>query len=201
MMNRSRTIHRVLVVLSLSSLLACGGGGGGSTAGTAPVPPPGNAYATTLTYTNPANGTYRFVKSQVNSTPTHLVLDLIGPPGKLSGIGFFLTADTTKVLWAPVGSNEAEKLRNTLFSNAILQSKVSGETLQAGVFQKGMTAPVTTREATVLASVALDLRTQVPLSGSNQVNLSAGKALILNDPADPSATSTIVITMGSLSVQ
>lgn len=182
----------LLAALGLVSFLACGGGGGG---GGTPTPP--KTIADTLTYTNPS-GTYSLVKNTAKSTATHLVLDLVGPVGSVSGVGFYLTADQTKVTWTTVDSGDAEKVKSSTFSNTIVKSKVSGDTLQAGVYQKGTTTAVAATTSTVLASVALDLKSSIAVGANANLTAVAGKALILNAPANGTATSAITISVGSL---
>jgi len=154
--------------------------------------------ADTLSYTNPSSGTYTLVKNTTKSTAGHLVLDLIGPAGSVSGVGFYLTADQTKVTWTTVDSGDPEKVKSSTFSTTIVKSKVSGDTLQAGVYQKGTTAAVTATPSTVLASVALDLKTAIPVNTTVTLSAVAGKALILNAPTNPTPTAAITIATGTL---
>ena len=194
MIRQLRITHSTLAALGLASLLACGGGGGG---GSTPTPPP-KTIADTLTYTNPS-GTYTLVKNTGKSTATHLVLDLIGPAGSVSGVGFYLTADQTKVTWTTVDGGDPEKVKSSTFANTLVKSKVSGDTLQAGVYQKGTTAAVAATTSTVLASVALDLKTGiVPVGSPVSLTAVAGKALILNAPSNPTPTTSITIVAGTL---
>lgn len=188
-----RITRCVLSGLGLAVFLACGGGGGGNT-----TPPPNKAIADTLTYTNPATGTYMLVKNTSKSTPSHLVLDLLGPAGEVSGVGFYLTTDPTKVAWTVVDPGDPDLIKSTIFSNTIIKSKVSGDTLQAGVYQKGATSAVNATVTTVLASVALDLKSNVPILSPPSVPLASGKAILLNAPTNDVATKSIVIATGTL---
>ena len=176
--------------LGLSVLIACGGGGGNNN-------PPPKSSADTLSYSNPT-GTYVLVRNTTKSTASHLVLDLIGPAGGVSGVGFYLTADQTKVTWSTVDPGDSEKVKSAVFSNTLVKTKVSGDTLQAGVYQKGTSAAVSATSSTVLASVALDLKTSLPVNSSISFGAVSGKAIILNPPANATPTSSITITVGSI---
>ena len=152
--------------LALASLMACSGGGN------TPNNPTPKTIADRLDYTNPTSGTYTLVKDTNASTQTHLVLNLMGPVGTQgTGVGFYLSADTSKVTWVRVGSSDTEFVKNGAFNLGsgvqLLKSKVIGDQLQAGVFQKGTTVPAVTFTATsVLASVALDLKGSVPIGST-----------------------------------
>ncbi len=149
--------------LALASLMACSG-----SKDNPPPPPPPKTIADRLDYTNPTSGTYTLVKDNA-STSTHLVLNLMGPVGTQgTGVGFYLSADTSKVTWAKVNSSDAEFVKNGAFTLGsgvqLLKSKVIGDQLQGAVYQKGTTAPaVTFTASTVLASVALDMKGNVPV--------------------------------------
>jgi len=179
-----------LVLPAILACVGCGGGGGGA--------PAAKTVADTLTYTNPASGTYTLLKNTTKSTPTHLVLDLVGPPGNVSGVGFYLSADQTKVTWTTVDTGDPEKVKSSTFSSTILKSKVSGDILQAGVYQKGTTATIAATSATVLASVALNLKGSIPVNTTVNLTAVPGKAVILNPPDNPTATTSIAISAGTL---
>jgi hypothetical protein len=193
MIRAFRVTQSTLSALGLAVFLACGGGGGGSTA-----PPHTKTTADTLAYTNPASGTYMLVRNASKSTSSHLVLDLIGPSGEVSGVGFYLTADQTKVTWTAVDPGDPEMTKSGIFSNTIAKSKVSGGTLQAGVYQKGTTTAVSAIAGTVLASVALDLRSNVSILNPPDVTLTSGQAIILNPPTNAVPTTSISIVTGTL---
>ena len=187
-----KTTQSLLAALGLGALLACGGGSSSTT------PAPTKTLADTLTYAAPISGTYTLVKNATKSTAGHLVLDLVGPAGSVSGVGFYLTADQTKVTRAPVDAGDAEKVKSAAFASTIVTSKVSGDTLQAAIYQKGTTAAVIATSSTVLASVALDLKSGIPVSSNVTLAAPGGKAVILNAPASSQPTTAIVISVGAL---
>jgi hypothetical protein len=172
-MARTRT---ALTALALGTLVACGGGGGSGPA--APVA------ATALVYTDPSADTYRLVRNS-QSTPTHLVLDLVGPSGaQLRGVGMVLAlGGLTIASWAPVtpgGVNyvqEGAGLTLGAAPRAVVGKLATGTELQLGLFQKGPAVPVAVPGAVPLASVALELN---PGAAPGTVTLSpvAGKAFI-----------------------
>lgn len=193
-MTHSNRPYKVsLVALGLGLLLACGGGGGGGS-----TPAPTKSIADTLTYTNPPSGTYTLVKNTAKSTASHLVLDLLGPAGSVSGVGFYLAADQTKVTWTTVDPGDAEKVKSAVFITPLITSKVSGDSLQAGVYQKGLTGAVSATASTVLASVALDLKSGLSVNTAITLSAPAGKAVILNPPANSQVTTGVGIGVGTL---
>ncbi len=179
--------------LALASLVACSGSNTPST------PPVIKTIADRLDYANPTSGTYTLVKD-ASSTSTHLVLNLLGPAGTQgTGVGFYLSADSTKVTWAKPANTDSILARNGVFdlgtTPQLAIAKTSGDQIQVGFYQKGTTKPAVTFTATsVLASVALDLKSSVPLGG---VTFSAvsGKAVLTNGSAAPAS---IVISTGTI---
>ena len=139
-----------LSVLSLTVLVGCGGGG--SSSGSA-----ANA-TTSLTYQNPTTTDFRLVQN-VTSTPTHLILDLVGPSGtQTKGVALFLSVDTTKAVWSfPTAAAGAYVAPGSVIplgtAPQMLASKVQSGILQVGIFQKGGTA--TTLGTTPILSVAM----------------------------------------------
>ncbi len=182
---------------STTYTLTASGSGGTATATTAVTV---KTIATALSYTDPTSGIYKLLKNAAKSTSTHLVLDLVGPAGSLSGVGFYLSADQTKVNWVIVDSGDTEKIKNSVFSDAIVKSKVAGDVLQAGVYQKGTIGAISASSSTVLASVALDLKNTALIANPRTVAFGAvsGKAVILIPPGSGSTTSAIAIATGVL---
>jgi len=176
-------------------------GSGGSAAATAVVTV--KTVADILSYTDPVSGHYRLVKNAAKSSDSHLVLDLVGPSGSVSGVGFYLSADRNRVLWTVVDPGDTEGVQNTVFSNALVKSRVIGNTLEAGIYQKGAIAPVSATTTTVLASVALDLRSGVLIRNPPTVNLApvSGKAVILNPPGSAAPATSIDIAAGTLTAR
>lgn len=183
--------------LALASLVACSGGGGGSTNST----PPAKTIADRLDYTNPIGGSYTLIKNTTLSTGTHLVLDLMGPVGTQgTGVGFYLSADTTKVTWSKPAGTESILARNGVFdlgtAPQLATAKTSGDQLQVAFYQKGTTKPPINFNATsVLASVALDLKSSVPVGSVVALSALSGKAVLSQGSGAPVS---ITITPGTV---
>lgn len=189
-------------VLALATLLGCGGGGGGS-ATPAPAPP---ATATSLSYVDPASGTYKLVKN-ASSSGSHLVLDLVGPStGTAMGVSITLSTDATKATWVdvPAGGTTAVLMQNgtqfTLGSGTPIQkAKATSGVLQATIAQKDPTAPASLNGS--LLRVALDLKSGLGLTQGTAITLSAdaAKCQVLTDKA--SNPTTITVSVGTLTAQ
>ncbi|WP_243302992.1 hypothetical protein [Geothrix oryzisoli] len=155
--------HKLLTgcaLLALAGLLACGGGGGGSSAPATVTP----ATATSLSYTDPTSSTFLLRKNPALSTPTHLVLELVGPASATgSGVSASFTVDATKVAWVNVAASDPA---NTFVQNGtaftlgaspqILLGRVASGTLQVTAAQKGTGSPVSLNAP--LLRIALDLK-------------------------------------------
>lgn len=194
-MTPMKTFLSTSALLSLAAFLACGGGGGSTPA---PPPPP---VATTLTYTDPASGTYRLLKN-VASTSTHLVFDLVGPVATGSGVSVTLSADTAKVSWVdvPPGGTTATLMQNgTQFNlgsgTPIMKAKATGNVLQATVAQKAPT-PAASLNGPLLR-VALDLKPGIP-QGAVTFAADGTKCQVLDGAG---TISTITVSVGTLNAQ
>jgi hypothetical protein len=130
------------------------------------------------------------------------VLDLVGPAGTLGrGVGFYLTADTTKVNWAKVATSDAELVQNgDAFAlgggQQLIKAKASGDTLQAGVYQKGSGVSAKALNTT-LARVALDLKGN-PTLGTVALAPVANKTIVVPETG---AQTVITISVGTLTAQ
>lgn len=186
-----------VVGLGLGLVLACGGGGGGT-----PPPPPPPSVATSLSYTDPASTGYRLVKNTTSSTPTHLVLDLIGPSGTQAlGISLFLTVDSSRAYWVNSGGAAGTYIKpGTVFNLGttpqILKDNVSEGNLQAAIFQQSKT-PVTYGSIPIL-SVALDLNNGVTV-GAVSLTATTGKQSQALDGSN--APTNITINVGTITAQ
>jgi len=190
---RIKHLQPVGIALSagiLVGLLACGGKSTPS-APTAAVP------AQQLSYTNPPAAGYRLVKDE-SSTASHLVLKLVGPSGaQIKGGVFTLNADTSKAVWGNPGSATLVQEGGALALGAgtkLMKGKVSGQALEAAIFQKGTVAPATLGQLPILA-VALDLKAGAT---KGQVTLTSPDAQILDAAGK---TQTVTVVLGTLSAE
>ena len=145
-----------LGLLALSGLLGCGGADPAATSTqSAPAPASG------LTYTPPVSNGYRLV-ADPSSTPTQLVLNLVGPTGaSVSGVILHAMCDQRKVAWAaPAGSTTLAKPGTALNLGTglpLLESNAPGLILNVALFQKGNVVAATLGAQPVF-SVALNLK-------------------------------------------
>lgn len=113
------------------NLLACGGSRSSS-----PAP------ASSLVYTDPAAGGFRFVRNAALSSNTHLVLDLLGPNDLTGrGVAFTLAYGNAPVAWSRVAPADSHFMQNLAFDLGtgvqIFDTQISNDVLRAGAFQKG----------------------------------------------------------------
>lgn len=189
MTRTARITTCTLASVIIPVFLACGGSGGGGGATT----------ASSLTYTDPTGTSYRLLRDPVNSTGSHLILNLVGPAStELSGVGFLLTADASKATWAVI--NNGQYVGNAVFATPLVESKVKAGELQAGVYQRGNLSAFTTDAASVLATVALDLQPNLNVGTAIMLAAPAGRALIQNKPGSTTASTPITIEVGTLTV-
>lgn len=179
----------------LGGLAALTVGCGGSSASQTPAAP---AAAQGLIYTAPATTGYKLVRGAA-STPTHLVLDLVGPQGsQLKGVVLTLTSDGVRTAWGnPGGVDPYLKAGGVLdlgSGTPLAKSQLAGAALQAGLFQKG-SAPAATLGTAPIFSLAVDLRAGAK---PGAVPLAASSAQILNASG---RTQTITVAVGTLSAQ
>lgn len=182
------------LLLPISSLLlglamACGGGSGGSNA--VPAAP-----AKSLSYTDPAGSGWRLVKD-ASSTPTRLVLNLVGPSGLMTrGAGFNLVAPVgihfgtfpsanpvpdLGVTDFPIRDTGVYELKNTDNTGDPLEPVLlaggvkTGNLLTVGIFQKDRRASA--KDSGVpLCQIALELDPSGHLSAGSNLALSVVKA-------------------------
>lgn len=155
--------------------------------------------ATALGWSDPAGGMYQLKKDAAASTPTHLVLDLIGagaPTG--AGIAFTLSTDPAVAAWAKVSPADPELIQGGAVLSLgtgvqALRGKASGALLQGVVGQKGLAGAVALNG--VLARVAVDL---VAGAAKGVVALSATKAQVLQGDG---TIAPVSIAVGVLTAQ
>lgn len=185
---------------ALVLLLACGGGGGGSSSAAAQQPA-----ATGLKYTDPAATGWRLVKDPA-STPTHLVLDLVGPAGTLTrGAAFNLQSDAAKVAWGKVSGAYIEDLG--VFELAADPTDPNEPKLLVGGFKGSTLSVADVQKLPIYAAkdagqplfrVAVDFSAAAKLHSGDSIPLSVTKARSLKDDF---TGETITISAGTLSAQ
>lgn len=174
---------------ALSLFLACGGGD----AGHAPVAVP----AAALTYADPGSTGWRLVKDP-SSTPTRLVLNLVGPAGTLSrGVGFNLQAPSD-LAFQPFedGRLVQDAGRYELLSAAAdpaepvaaLAGVKAGNLLSVGIYQKGRETPAKDSGAP-LCRIALSLRQGHKRLAGERLELTVPKARIIPEDIGTAADS------------
>jgi len=168
-MNKLMLNSFILISTLLTVWIGCGGGSSSSAPGTLPPPAP------SLSYTDPpSSGGYRLVKDAA-STPSKLVLNLMGPSGQSGkGIGFTFSLDANALAWAKVAESDVEFVQNGIFplgtGTQVLKSLVTGGDLLGAVFQKSGSATAYTGP---LTKVAITLKSSDPNTPRGNVSLGA----------------------------
>ncbi len=185
-----RKLGLLIPGLLLSLLLACGG----SHTSPAPAPPP--APAVGFAYTDPAGTGWRLVKD-AQSTPTRLLLNLVGPTGLMTrGAGFNLKApaavhfgDFTETHW-PIKDLGVYELWNTdpypydgsvapgsdpLEPKLLAGGVKAGNLLTVGIFQKDRRASAKD-SGRPLCQIALEFDPTANLKVGDPVDLAISKA-------------------------
>jgi hypothetical protein len=176
---RIRSLSLLLASLVLTLSLACGGGSGSPSAA-APA-----AAATGLAYTNPSGSSWRLVKD-ASSTPTRLVLNLVGPAGlKTRGVGFNLQAPATVKFGAFANGLAIHDLgvyqllsvaqADPTEPVALVGGVKSGNLLTAGIFQKDR-AQTAKDSGSTLCQIALVFDATKGLAMGDQLALQITKA-------------------------
>ena len=217
---RIRNLSLLLSGLALGLALACGGGSSNTPVATAPAPTPAPA-ATGFSYSDPTGSGWRLLKD-ASSTPTRLVLNLVGPSGlKTRGVGFNLQAPSTVrfgtfsnglalqdagvyQLLSAAQADPSEPI-------ALVGGVMSGNVLTAGIFQKDR-AQAAQDSGVALCQVALVFDASQGLRAGDKLTLQVSKAKVI--PEDIGATSdplyvldqkmkmaAISLAIGSLSAQ
>lgn len=179
---RTRSLYLLSPVLALALGLACGGGSHSA----APTPAPAPAQpATGLVYTDPTGTGWRLVKD-ASSTPTKIVLNLVGPAGlKTRGVGFNLQAPAG-VKFAAFGNGlpiqDAGVYQLTAVGStdpseplAITGGVKKGNLLSVGIYQKDRDQPAQDSGVT-LCRIALQFDAAAALSTGTALSLSIPKA-------------------------
>jgi len=166
-------VKSTLGCILLALAVACGGGGGGN------PPPPPPTTATALAYTDPVSTGYRLLRNATLSTPSRLVLDLVGPSGlNGQGLAFILTADPAKVSWVQP-PNATGLVQNLIFdpggaSQVLTSADKGGGALHGAVFRKAGAVPL----GQPLARISLALKANaVPVNSTVGITLTEGNTL------------------------
>jgi hypothetical protein len=134
-----------------------------------------------------------------SSTPTHLVLNLVGPTGGSGyGVAFTLAVDPAKATWSDVAPADPGFVKNAAYSlgtgSQLLKGKVTAGSLSAGVFQKGVAGAATPYNG-ALVRVALDLMPGQAIGSSIPITVSGTQELTA------SGMGAISVTAGTLTAQ
>ena len=179
-----RILSTSLAGLALALALACGGG---STSSATPgTTTPTLTPAASLSYADPSGSGWRLVKD-ASSTPTRLVLNLVGPSGaRARGVGFTLQAPDTVAFdvfpeGLPLHDLGVFELQSTTPNPtdpyALVGGVLPGNRLSVGVFQKDRALAAKDCGAPLL-QIALTLGTPKPSAGET-LSLALRKAKVI----------------------
>lgn len=174
--------------LLLAVALACGGGASSSSTS---APPP---KATSLAYADPGGSGWRLVKDPA-STPTRLVLDLVGPAGlRTRGVGFNLQAPAGVRFSAfanqlPIEDTGVYQLLSAAADPnepvALTGGVRKGNVLSVGIYQKDRAMDAKDSGAPLCRiALALDAAGEVPAGADLALQVLKAKAI----PEDIGAT-------------
>lgn len=198
MLTPAITLSRLLLGVSLLTLLAACGGGGGN----------GASPGTRLVYTNNPGATtsdWRVEADPGTNGTNTVLLHVYGPTGtSVQGATLFLSCDASNTAWIqPSGATDPYALEGgaldfTLGPNPgvqLFRSRLAGADLQVGAYQKTGTRTLATDLP--LFSVALGL-TPAAMTGTAHLVATAGRTSIF---LDGTGEHDLALKVGTLVVQ
>jgi len=197
-MTTQTMLRTALSVTALAALLACGGSSSSPKVSAA-------SDAKGITYANPASAGWRLERDP-SSTPTHIVLNLIGPAG-LKGRGIALTvhSDNSKMAWGRIsgayiqdgGAFELAMDPTDPNEARLLVGGVKGSDLMVGAFQKDPNLSAKPLD-TKLYSFAIDFKADAHLATGETIPLSVTKARLLPEDLGPRKLQDVTVAAGTL---
>lgn len=197
-MTTQTILRTALSVTALAALLACGGSSSSPKFSAA-------SDAKGISYANPASSGWRLERDP-SSTPTHIVLNLIGPTG-LKGRGIALTvhSDTSKMAWGRIsgafiqdgGAFELAVDPTDPNEARLLVGGVKGSDLMVGAFQKDPNLSAKPLD-TKLYSFAIDFKADAHLPTGETIPLSVTKARLLPEDLGPRQLQDVTVAAGTL---
>jgi hypothetical protein len=184
------SLRRLFPILAALVVGACGSSNSSNPSN------PSLSKATSLSYVDPAAGGWRLVRNTKASTPTRLVLDLVGAPGSSTrGVGLNVAApaelrfgrfDSTSTAVEDTGVYELRNIAagvpaGTYEPTLLAAGVLPGNVLTAGVFQKDRAATAKDSSVPVLR-IALELSETSTISTGTPLPVSVVKAMVV--PAD-----------------
>jgi len=182
-MNLTGTTLRIALGMGLALALACGG----SSSYTPPAPATPAATPLAWSYTDAAAtaGGIVLVRDAALSTPTHLVLDVVGTDATVLSAGLMLTlqVEPTVGQWSKVQAADTDLVENGAVYDLgatprILKAQSAAGVLSVVVSQKGYFKALATKG--ILAKVAVDLRSAA-VAGQVVLSTPAGGNTLLTD--------------------